>query len=1095
MSVRVVGASAGSGKTRKLSEEITAAVDPTEGAPVPLDGLVAVTYTRKAAAELTSRIRRVLTSRGQHGQAGQLPLAYLGTVHSVCQRLIREFALDAGLSPQIDVMPEGESTRLLEEALQSCLDAELRARLDATAEALHLHYDDCARRADWLSDVHAVMSLARSNRIAPAALPAMAERSAAELLALLPPPLADGELLDCELAAQITDAIRYLEAAGDAQKNTQAALHKLRDVARALEHRPLDWVAWARIAKLSPAVAHRDALAPLRRAVSVVERHPRLHAHLRDHIVAVFDAAARALSGYATWKAERGYVDFVDLEEHALALLERDDIAAELGTRLHMLAVDEFQDTSPIQLAIFTRLHRIAGRSLWVGDRKQCIFEFAGADPALMQSVLRWAGEQGDPGATLDHNYRSRPSLVRPISQLFTNAFAAHGFTRDEVAVAPKRSEPAELTSLPPFGLWALESSQRDEAEAIAEGVRRMLETPGATPIVDPTTGVVRPVAPGDIAVLAFTNAQQDRIAEALERRGVRVARARSGLLLTPEGTLVSAALHLLLEPRNHLARAEIEALLGFAGDPDGWLAERIDATARRRAGEPVLPRASLADRIDALRADLPALAPSEALDGVLHLLDLSRLCSSWPRPEERRNNLGALRALAAAYEQRCEHRREAGTLAGLLRFFAEACGNDDAQHAHAGPGAVTLSTYHRAKGLEWPVVIMTGLDRARRRSVFGVASESNGQRFDPEQPLAGRWIRYWPWPFGTQQNGIALAQAAAQSAPGERVAAREDAELVRLLYVGFTRARDHLVLAARTKRDGVSLAVAWLDHLRAGDQPALRCVAGDDGALGALHIAGLASDIPALTWRLDRGSDPPARLPTVAHHAWIAPAIAPASSSPDGAASPRATYRIAPSSAAAAHCHDLPTAHVIAVDRLGGRIPFEGKHLDWATVGSALHAFLAADVESLEPAHRLALAQRSLAAANLSVSFHPEHVVSASDALRAYLEERYPDASWQREVPIAATLNTPHGRRRIDGVIDLVLHTRAGLIIVDHKSYPGGPSTWRAQALEHGPQLAAYATAVTLVPGVRVRACYVHFLLGGGIVELGFDHLISRDR
>ena len=99
--LRIVGASAGSGKTYRLTEEVIHAVSPESSEPIPVPNLMAVTYTRKAAAELTARIRQKLVSTGATDSALLLPLAYVGTVHSVCLRLVKELAIEAGLPPGV----------------------------------------------------------------------------------------------------------------------------------------------------------------------------------------------------------------------------------------------------------------------------------------------------------------------------------------------------------------------------------------------------------------------------------------------------------------------------------------------------------------------------------------------------------------------------------------------------------------------------------------------------------------------------------------------------------------------------------------------------------------------------------------------------------------------------------------------------------------------------------------------------------------------------------------------------------------------------------------------------------------------------------
>ena len=162
--ITVVGASAGSGKTYRLTQEVSRAIDPKGASPLGLESLVAVTYTRKAHAELTSQIRQKLVGAGAFDEALRLPLAYLGTVHAACLRLLQEFAIDAGLSPNVDVVA-GDAGRLLRQALEASMPVETRARLDVLALRFKLKYRPQERRIDWLIPVADIMDLARSNRI------------------------------------------------------------------------------------------------------------------------------------------------------------------------------------------------------------------------------------------------------------------------------------------------------------------------------------------------------------------------------------------------------------------------------------------------------------------------------------------------------------------------------------------------------------------------------------------------------------------------------------------------------------------------------------------------------------------------------------------------------------------------------------------------------------------------------------------------------------------------------------------------------------------------------------------------------------------
>jgi ATP-dependent helicase/nuclease subunit A len=454
----LVGASAGSGKTHKVTEVVAKAVAPGAGDAIAPEGLVAVTYTRRAAGELAARMRRSLVDAGAHDRALRLPLAYLGTVHAVCLRLVQEFAIDAGLSPQVDVLP-GDESRWLREALEHGLDLELRSRLQSLADGLELNYIGLTRRTDFLTPVQDIMTLARSNRIAADALPAMARRSAERLLSLLGPAERDGDALDAALLAALEEVCAALARIDDGVAKTETARKTVNEALRGARRDGLLWSDWVRLQNLAPAKKVQPVVDPVVQVALRVDRHPRLHAELREMTLGIYEAARRGLQAYEDWKRRRRVVDFVDMIDRALTLLGSEPVRQELADRLQMLVVDEFQDTSPVQLELFVRLHELTRRSVWVGDRKQCIFEFAGADPALMEAVAGWVRNAGGETPPLDRNWRSRPELVEACSHLFAAAFERHKYSAKEVVVRPVRVTPDGLKPLPPLGLWWLDAS------------------------------------------------------------------------------------------------------------------------------------------------------------------------------------------------------------------------------------------------------------------------------------------------------------------------------------------------------------------------------------------------------------------------------------------------------------------------------------------------------------------------------------------------------------------------------------------------------------------------------------------------------------
>ena len=232
-------------------------------------------------------------------------------MHAVCLRLLEEHALDAGLSPSIEVVA-GDPARLLRQALERSVDAGLLGRMEVLARRLQIFWDSRTQRTDWIRPVGEIMEAARANRIDPERLPEMGRRSADGLLALLPAPASSGAALDDALARELEQADLALSRSVDSTATTTKARAAIDQARRRLRRRPLRWSDWLKLARLKPAKASVPLVASLGAAAAEVERHPRLHEEVAEFTAGVFEAARQGLAGYAAWKAERRLVDYVE---------------------------------------------------------------------------------------------------------------------------------------------------------------------------------------------------------------------------------------------------------------------------------------------------------------------------------------------------------------------------------------------------------------------------------------------------------------------------------------------------------------------------------------------------------------------------------------------------------------------------------------------------------------------------------------------------------------------------------------------------------------------------------------------------------------
>jgi ATP-dependent exoDNAse (exonuclease V) beta subunit len=163
----------------------------------------------------------------------------------------------------------------------------------------------------------------------------------------------------------------------------------------------------------------------------------------------------------------------------------------------------------------------------------------------------------------------------------------------------------------------------------------------------------------------------------------------------------------------------------------------------------------------------------------------------------------------------------------------------------------------------------------------------------------------------------------------------------------------------------------------------------------------------------------------------------------------------------------------------LGGRIPIRGD--DMASVGSALHAVIAAELVNPERADAVARAAEVLKAYRVDAFVKAQDAVEAGRRLRAALASRYPGCTLRAECPISQALP---GGRTVRGFVDLLLETEEALLVIDHKSSPRPRSEWAREALEHSGQLALYQTAITEASGKDARAA-IHFAIGGSLISI----------
>ncbi len=1039
--IQLISAGAGSGKTftltRHLRELLAGEVAPA--------GVIATTFTRLAAGELRERVRAALLEAGRPEVANQMEQALIGTVNSVCGSLLERFAFEAGLPPEQQVLDETQADLLFFQAMERALAGNRRQLREVNAACHRLQIVDPRRKLQlWRQEVKRVADAARANNLSAAQIRGFGTTSADSLLAHFPAPT-DRDL-DGELLGALNRAIAGIEAGTDGTKVTREYLVLLRGARAGLINHRLSWREWLSLGKQQPGARSREWAAPVRAIAADFAAHPGLQRDLRFFAEQVFGIAAASIDAYQELKRGKGLVDFVDQEQRLYRLLALPSVQQVLEEELQLLMVDEFQDTSPIQLALFLRLSRLADRVIWVGDIKQSIYGFRGADPDLMTAVIDRVVAEGNPPQILGQSWRSTPELVAYANQLFTPAFA-DTLRAEQVQLESARPS---FPDAPAVETWQLNGRRKEErARALAAGILEL--TASGRQVVDKTSGTLRALQYGDIAVLCRTHDHLEEIATALVDAGLPVSYQRPGLLATPEGCLAMACLRRLIDPADTLATAEIVSL-SDCGEPEAWIGQRLDyladaaAVSRDWLEDGDGPVAALA----ALRERLPYLTPVETLRAALDAAGVRETVFRWgPTPQRARHRLGNLAALlahAAQYLEQCATRSEPATAAGLalwLQALHEA--GQDTQAVTAGEDAIGLVTHHGAKGLEWHIVVAMDLASKLKPRLWGLSVLPAPGALDLDRPLADRRLRYWPSFSGNHSSQVPLLDTIADGPEGRMALTREEQEAKRLLYVSLTRARDGLILTS----EGGTGSGPWMDTLRAPWMLPTedRLQLPDGSSIPSRHRVLEAQDAAA--------GHPPYQ-PT-----WTAA---------ERSAGARLPLRRSPSG-----CPPLPGARLGMVITLGERLPVTGE-CDPATLGSALHAVIATRALGQDATARV------LGDHGVERMITPEAADDCADRLFRKLEEHFAPCRWHVEYPVS---HTGADGQITAGWIDLLLECDEGFVLIDHKASPRSRDEWESIALAYSGQLAAYREGIQRATGRPVLGQWIHFALSGGLVEV----------
>jgi ATP-dependent helicase/nuclease subunit A len=763
-----VSAGAGTGKTSVLVERFVKTVCERG---VPIDGVLVITYTERAAGELRTRIRERLAAQGRHDLARDVDRAWISTIHSFCSRLLRTHPFEAGLDPRFRVLDESQALVLRSEAFAAAL-AEFCAGREPDRVRLLATYG-----ADGLR----TMLTGVFERL----------RSAGRELMLA---VGGGSSLDRQVAA-LAELVRSLPAGALAEGGGQPerALEIMSE--RPPAERLLD------LGELRVVGPGAETLASYNEALAAIERAALEEAAARDR--ELLETLLRGFErAYREAKARESALDFEDLQLVARELLERSErVREDARWRFRAILVDEFQDTNRLQCELIDLL---AGEEVFfVGDEFQSIYRFRHADVEVFR-----ARRSASPGVlALSRNYRSRPEVLSVVNAIFGAEF---GDDFEPLRAAGRFPDPAFA---PAVELLVTDKSRyaegpvhwrTGEARHVARRVRALVEAGECTA--------------GEVVLLFAAGTEAERYEDALRAEGLPTYRAAGRGYFGQQQVVDLVAYLRLLQNRY-----DDEALVTVLASPFVGVSNDALVLLRRAAGRRPL--------FKGLERELPAgLGPRDArlfaafrqryerLAALSARVGLELLCERIASEHDydlavlarwdgsrRYATLRKLARLARSYEE-----LRGPDVEGFVRFLREqeAAGAREVEAVaeEEGADAVRLLTIHAAKGLEFKVVVLADAGRGAPApaadEILCLPDGRFGFRF--VDPATGERHPVFGY------DDVKEAERAA-----------EEDEVRRLYYVGMTRAIDRLVISGAldpTSRRDAATPIAWvLDRLGAG--------------------------------------------------------------------------------------------------------------------------------------------------------------------------------------------------------------------------------------------------------------------------------------
>ena len=1041
----IYSAGAGSGKTYKIQEELGHLV--AKGAINP-ERIVAVTFTEAAAAELLERIRAKLLSEGRLEDALRLDQAYISTIHGFGLRLLTEFAFDVGLSPRPRLLNTDEENTLIRLALERTDKAE-----DITSDLARFGYQfkwpDTTAEESFRNCLLEIVMLLRTCDWAEN--DARLEKLAASWIRKRYGETKDGEKLNARLLSAVACLLEsFPKSLADEFGTNNTARNDLwgdfRNLKKAAEGSNLnsDWKLWQSLRELRKSKRgcnlppEYDELADsVMTAADALPSHPGPLKLEETHISNLIAAGKDVLNYYANFKREAGLVDYGDMIAMARELLcNQPDVLDTLVGRVDCLVVDEFQDTNLLQLALLWQLKEKSVPMIIVGDLKQAIMGFQGADPRLFGEII---DQNPDDVEYLPNNWRSQRDLMKFINAVGFSLFGDH-YSSLKPKISQTKSNPIELIEFEEMGR---KDAHRKRAYSVGKRLVELIKLDVDKMGTNQNDGL----RGRDIAILCPTHNQLSQYADVLRSMGLQVRLQEDGWSASRIVQIACQALAYLANPFDRHAALYLAVT-------------ELGSLNLKPALEQLITNGQISDpvltKLSNLASQIHDQTIFEMIARMISVLNLYDLVSVWPDADQARANLLRLQAEAGEFMDASRESLASGGYhgSGIQSFLAWLNakierGNDEQPDSRfIDEDAIELVTWHSAKGREWPVVIVGGMDQSLKATLPDLnlgyeMSDSISEIVENAQ------IEYSPKFHASESNEHFLCD----------LNLKLELESRRLIYVALTRAKEKLV-------------IEWPSYLKDKDTLTYWSILASDASLsmsdGVINIGDCSFKCLVSKGGLEfpedmdnglEGGD--TKLLTIGRRA-IKRSLKREARIPDS---------VTPSGLvdSSSECAESDQALEICQYHKGLDVKLDISGMER---GTFLHRCF--EVLGSSPA------QVGHISSITGVNIKEEDAFSIADSVgnfEQWLTDRFPVTVIRREVPL---LGIDHNGSIVSGTADLVLETDDGVWVIDHKS--DQIDDLEAAFNRYLPQLACYSNLLQRM-GYRVLGLGINWIRRGSVV------------